>query len=44
MSRLVLGTMNFGPETSETDSHKIMEAALDAGGNFFNTADVYGWG
>ncbi|WP_105969132.1 aldo/keto reductase [Streptomyces geranii] len=44
VSRLVLGTMNFGPHTDESDSHAIMDAALDAGINFFDTANVYGWG
>jgi aryl-alcohol dehydrogenase-like predicted oxidoreductase len=44
VSRLVLGTMNFGPQTDEADSHAIMDAALDAGINFFDTANVYGWG
>ncbi|GHG65280.1 aldo/keto reductase [Streptomyces griseocarneus] len=44
VSRLVLGTMNFGPQTGEADSHAIMDAALDAGLNFFDTANVYGWG
>ncbi|MET9098530.1 MULTISPECIES: aldo/keto reductase [Streptomyces] len=44
VSRLVLGTMNFGPQTDETDSHAIMDSALDAGINFFDTANVYGWG
>lgn len=43
VSRLCLGTMNFGPETSEADSQKIMDAALDLGINFFDTANVYGW-
>ncbi|MFJ9406390.1 aldo/keto reductase [Streptomyces sp. NPDC101393] len=43
VSRLVLGTMNFGPQTSEADSHSIMDAALGAGVNFFDTANVYGW-
>src|SRR4051794_30976888 len=43
VSRLCLGTMNFGPETSEEDSHAIMDRALDAGVNFFDTANVYGW-
>ena len=43
VSRLCLGTMNFGPETSEPDSFRIMDAALDAGVNFFDTANVYGW-
>ncbi|MFE9610302.1 aldo/keto reductase [Streptomyces sp. NPDC006012] len=44
VSRLVLGTMNFGPLTNEADSHAIMDAALDAGINFIDTANVYGWG
>ncbi|WNI15988.1 aldo/keto reductase [Actinacidiphila sp. ITFR-21] len=44
VSRLVLGTMNFGPQTDETDSHSIMDAALAAGVNYFDTANVYGWG
>ncbi|MGW6564392.1 aldo/keto reductase [Streptomyces sp. NPDC054975] len=44
VSRLVLGTMNFGPQTNEADSHAIMDAALAAGVNFFDTANVYGWG
>ncbi|MGP3999008.1 aldo/keto reductase [Streptomyces sp. 8N706] len=44
VSRLVLGTMNFGPVTDEAESHAIMDAALDAGVNFFDTANVYGWG
>jgi aryl-alcohol dehydrogenase-like predicted oxidoreductase len=44
VSRLVLGTMNFGPHTGEADSHAIMDSALDAGVNFFDTANVYGWG
>ena len=43
VSRLCLGTMNFGPETSEEDSHTIMDRALDEGVNFFDTANVYGW-
>ncbi|UQX02309.1 aldo/keto reductase [Streptomyces sp. RerS4] len=44
VSRLVLGTMNFGPQTDEPTSHAIMDAALDAGLNFVDTANVYGWG
>src|SRR2546421_1453864 len=44
VSRLVLGTMNFGPITTESDSHTIMDAGLAAGLNFFDTANVYGWG
>ncbi|MGO8673710.1 MAG: aldo/keto reductase [Capsulimonadaceae bacterium] len=43
VSRLCLGTMNFGPVTTEDDSHAIMDHALELGVNFFDTADVYGW-
>src|SRR5579871_1592705 len=43
VSRLCLGTMNFGPQTSEADSYAIMDKALDLGINFFDTANVYGW-
>ncbi len=43
VSRLCLGTMNFGPQTSEKDSYVIMDKALDLGINFFDTANVYGW-
>jgi NDP-hexose C3-ketoreductase / dTDP-4-oxo-2-deoxy-alpha-D-pentos-2-ene 2,3-reductase len=43
VSRLVLGTMNFGPETSEPDSHQIMDRAIEHGINFFDSANVYGW-
>jgi NDP-hexose 2,3-enoyl reductase len=43
VSRLCLGTMNFGPKTDEPDSHAIMDRALEHGINFFDTADVYGW-
>jgi aryl-alcohol dehydrogenase-like predicted oxidoreductase len=43
VSRLCLGTMNFGPQTSESDSFRVMDRALDLGINFFDTADVYGW-
>ncbi len=42
-SRLCLGTMNFGPHTTEKDSFAIMDRALEHGINFFDTADVYGW-
>jgi NDP-hexose C3-ketoreductase / dTDP-4-oxo-2-deoxy-alpha-D-pentos-2-ene 2,3-reductase len=43
VSRLCLGTMNFGPETGEEESHAIMDKAMGLGINFFDTADVYGW-
>ena len=43
VSRLCLGTMNFGPQTSEEDSFAIMDRSLELGINFFDTANVYGW-
>lgn len=43
VSKLCLGTMNFGPYTSEQDSFNIMDKALELGLNFFDTANVYGW-
>ena len=42
VSRLCLGTMNFGPQTDEATAHSIMDSALDSGINFFDTANVYG--
>ena len=42
VSRLCLGTMNFGPYTTEPDSYAIMDHALEMGVNFFDTANVYG--
>jgi aryl-alcohol dehydrogenase-like predicted oxidoreductase len=42
VSRLCLGTMNFGPYTPEPESHAIMDKSLEVGINFFDTADVYG--
>ncbi len=42
VSRLCLGTMNFGPQTSEADSFAIMDQALEQGINFFDTANRYG--
>jgi len=44
VSNLCLGTMNFGWQTSEEDAFAIMNRALELGINFFDTADVYGWG
>ena len=43
VSRFCLGTMNFGPETSEEDSFAIMDKALEVGIYFFDTANNYGW-
>jgi len=44
VSRLCLGTMNFGALTSEEDSFRIMDEALDMGINFFDTANGYAGG
>jgi NDP-hexose C3-ketoreductase / dTDP-4-oxo-2-deoxy-alpha-D-pentos-2-ene 2,3-reductase len=42
VSRLCLGTMNFGPLTSPADAHAIMDRAHELGINFFDTANRYG--
>jgi aryl-alcohol dehydrogenase-like predicted oxidoreductase len=42
VSRLCLGTMNFGFQTSETDAQAMMDQALDSGINFIDTANAYG--
>jgi 1-deoxyxylulose-5-phosphate synthase len=41
VSELCLGTMTFGWTADEPTSHAIMDAALDGGINFFDTADIY---
>jgi aryl-alcohol dehydrogenase-like predicted oxidoreductase len=43
VSRMCLGTMNFGPHTTEEDSFAIMDHARESSINFFDTANVYGW-
>jgi aryl-alcohol dehydrogenase-like predicted oxidoreductase len=42
VSRMCLGTMNFGPHSSEEESHLLMDSAIAHGINFFDTANVYG--
>ncbi|HLK01785.1 MAG TPA: aldo/keto reductase, partial [Streptosporangiaceae bacterium] len=42
VSRLCLGTMNFGPLTAPGDAHAIMDRAHELGVNFFDTANMYG--
>ncbi|MGH3158642.1 MAG: aldo/keto reductase [Streptosporangiaceae bacterium] len=42
VSRLCLGTMNFGPLTPQPDAHAIMDRAHELGINFFDTANRYG--
>jgi aryl-alcohol dehydrogenase-like predicted oxidoreductase len=41
VSEICLGTMTFGHGTDETEAHKIVDMALDAGVNFFDTANGY---
>ncbi|MDG1207318.1 MAG: aldo/keto reductase [Pseudomonadales bacterium] len=42
VSELCLGTMNFGPRTSEAESFEILHHATTAGINFVDTANQYG--
>ena len=42
VSRLCLGTMNFGDATDEQTAYQIMDKAIETGVNFFDSADVYG--
>ncbi len=41
VSRLCLGTMTFGLQCDEAESHAIMDAAAEGGIDFFDAADVY---
>ena len=42
VSNICLGTMHFGPKTTEAEAFAIMDRALEMGINFFDTANVYG--
>ena len=44
VSRITIGSMNYGDPLSEADSIKIIKSALDHGVNFIDTADGYGDG
>jgi aryl-alcohol dehydrogenase-like predicted oxidoreductase len=44
VSEICLGTMTFGYSSDETEAKRIVDLALDAGVNFFDTADYYGKG
>jgi aryl-alcohol dehydrogenase-like predicted oxidoreductase len=44
VSSVGLGCNNFGRKLDEDASASVVHAALDAGINFFDTADVYGYG
>jgi aryl-alcohol dehydrogenase-like predicted oxidoreductase len=41
VSELCLGAMTFGRESSEDESHRMLDRFVDAGGNFIDTANVY---
>lgn len=41
VSRLCLGTMQFGARTGEADARRIVDHAADHGVNFIDTADTY---
>jgi NDP-hexose 2,3-enoyl reductase len=42
VSRLCLGTLGFGPQADEPESHRIMDRAHEHGINFFDTSNIYG--
>lgn len=44
VSELCLGTMTFGRESSEAESHALLDRFVEAGGNFLDTANVYNGG
>jgi aryl-alcohol dehydrogenase-like predicted oxidoreductase len=44
VSELCLGAMTFGRETSEADSHRMLDRFVEGGGNFIDTADIYSRG
>jgi aryl-alcohol dehydrogenase-like predicted oxidoreductase len=44
VSELCLGTMTFGHSTDEAEARRMVDLALEAGVNFFDTANSYGAG
>jgi aryl-alcohol dehydrogenase-like predicted oxidoreductase len=44
VTRLCLGAMHMGGKTPRQESHRMLDRYLEAGGNFLDTADVYGDG
>lgn len=44
VSKVCLGTMNFGHRTDEAEAARIIDRGIDLGINFIDTADVYGRG
>jgi NDP-hexose 2,3-enoyl reductase len=43
VSRLSLGTVNFGGRVEEPEAHQLLDHALASGINFIDTANIYGW-
>ena len=43
VSRLGLGTVNFGGRVEEPEAHRLMDHALERGINLIDTANTYGW-
>ncbi|MEV7185713.1 aldo/keto reductase [Kitasatospora sp. NPDC093102] len=43
VSRICLGTVNFGGRVEEPEARKLMDHAVDSGINFVDTANMYGW-
>ena len=41
VSRLCMGTMQFGWSIGEADSQRVLSATFESGVNFFDTADIY---
>ena len=41
VSDICMGTMTFGSQTDEAEAHRILDRCLDAGINFFDTAEGY---
>ncbi|MER6137024.1 aldo/keto reductase [Streptomyces sp. NPDC001815] len=43
VSRLALGTVNFGGRVEEPEAHRLLDHALERGINLVDTANIYGW-
>jgi NDP-hexose 2,3-enoyl reductase len=43
VSRLALGTVNFGGRVEEAEAHRLIDDAVARGINLIDTANIYGW-
>ncbi|NIL58456.1 aldo/keto reductase [Salinispora arenicola] len=43
VSRVAIGTVNFGGRVDEADAHRLLDHAWNRGVNLVDTADIYGW-